>query len=395
MAKRLGLWLLAIAIAATLLVLTGYTSRDADSTVYAKVSSELARRPLDRWIAPEWWGAWGNEGPFREHPVGIFLLPAFLIRAGFPSDQAPYVVNMLYQMGVILLVPLVAVVFVKDVEARALAWLLQLLPVAFTYRIRANQEPATLMCLLILLYATSRAQRHAGWIALMVASFCFLVLIKGVFAIFALAGAALWILLAPPEGERPAAGAVRPWLGLVASIGAAAIMMLVYEALYRNATGDSFLTFYHSQRLSSGVSFNRTGVVRQTLINAWWYVTRLLWFPFPWSLFTLPAVWIACRPRTAIHGAATMDAAARRGTMWAAAFALVQIAVLSPGIVRAERFVFPAYYAIGAVGAVAAIRTRARMARVARAVDAYAWAPVAVWLVTFLLSLTARFMRSA
>jgi hypothetical protein len=81
--------------------------------------------------------------------------------------------------------------------------------------------------------------------------------------------------------------------------------------------------------------------------------------------------------------------------MWAAAFALVQIAVLSPGIVRAERFVFPAYYAIGAVGAVAAIRTRARMARVARAVDAYAWAPVAVWLVTFLLSLTARFMRSA
>ncbi len=181
----------------------------------------------------------------------------------------------------------------------------------------------------------------------------------------------------------------------MASVGAAAIMMLVYEALYRGATGDSFLTFYNSQRLGSGVSFNRTGVVRQTLINAWWYVTRLMWFPFPWSLFALPALWIACRPRTSVRGAAAMDAAARRGAMWAAAFALVQIAVLSPGIVRAERFIFPAYYAIGAVGAVAAIRSRAGMARVVRTVDAYALAAVGVWLVTFLLSLTARYLRSA
>src|SRR4029453_14302812 len=152
------LWSCALAIAAALLVATDYRSRDPDSALYARLSGELAPQPPSRWIAPEWRGAWDQEGLFREHPAGILLPPVVLIRAGDPAAQAAYIVNMLYQGAVIALIPLVAGVVVKGFEARSLAWVLQLLPVSFAYRIRGNQEHPLLMCFLALVYGTHRAR---------------------------------------------------------------------------------------------------------------------------------------------------------------------------------------------------------------------------------------------
>ena len=129
--KQAFLWSCAIVIAASLLVATDYRSRDPDSSLYARLSGDLAQQPLSRWIAPEWRGAWNFQGLFREHPVGILIPSVLLIRAGVPGAQAAYIVNMLYQAAVIALIPLVAGVLVSRLEARSLAWVLQLLPVSF------------------------------------------------------------------------------------------------------------------------------------------------------------------------------------------------------------------------------------------------------------------------
>ena len=126
------------------------------STPASRASSP--QQPPSRWIAPEWRGAWNQEGLFREHPAGILLPSVVLIRAGIPAGQAAYIVNMLYQVAVIALIPLVAGVVVKGFEARSLAWILQLLPVSFAYRIRGNQEHPLLMCFLALIYGTERAR---------------------------------------------------------------------------------------------------------------------------------------------------------------------------------------------------------------------------------------------
>ena len=69
---------------------------------------------------------------------------------------------MLYQAAVIALIPLVAGAVVKGFEARTLAWVLQLLPVSFAYRIRGNQEHPLLMCFLALVYGTERARAPPG-----------------------------------------------------------------------------------------------------------------------------------------------------------------------------------------------------------------------------------------
>ena len=78
-----------------------------------RLSGELAQEPLSRWIAPEWRGAWNQDGLFREHPVGILLPSVLLIRTGVPAGQAAYIVNMVYQAAVIALIPLVAGVLVR------------------------------------------------------------------------------------------------------------------------------------------------------------------------------------------------------------------------------------------------------------------------------------------
>ena len=116
---------------------------------------------------------------------------------------------MLYQAAVILLLPLVAGLVMRQTDARALAWVLQLLPVSFVYRIRGNQEHPLLMCFLALIYATDRSRTQPAWIVLMAVSFCWLALIKGAFAMFALIGGG------PVAARRPAAG----WGSRIAGMG--------------------------------------------------------------------------------------------------------------------------------------------------------------------------------
>jgi hypothetical protein len=388
--RQAFLWCGAIAIAAALLVASDYRSRDPDSSLYARLSGELAQEPPSRWIAPEWRGAWNHEGLFREHPVGILLPPVLLIRAGIPAAQAAYIVNMLYQVAVIALIPLVAGVLVRGFEARTLAWVLQLLPVSFVYRIRGNHEHPLLMCFLAVIYATHRARTHPAWIALTVAAFGFLVLVKGAFAMFTLVAAVLWLLVVP----APAGAADRwAWTGLVAAALASALMMIGYEALCVRTTGESFLEFYGSTRLGQSIQLTDPRVVPHALVNVGWYLLRLAWFAAPWSLmaFAVVSIWLLAvvQGRTREQ----FELASSRGIQWVVLTTVVFIAVLSPALVRAERFIFPAYFAIGSVGVVAAIRTFAGAGRLALRVDRYAWLPVATWMVTFLLSLGSKVVR--
>jgi 4-amino-4-deoxy-L-arabinose transferase-like glycosyltransferase len=371
-----ALWIAAVAVAAVLLVASGYRSRDPDSALYAKLSAYLASEPVERWIAPEWKGEWQTQGLFREHPIGILVVPATAIRLGVPSEQAAYIVNMLYQVAVILLIPAVAALIATGLEARTLAWTLQFLPVAFAYRIRANQEHPVLMASLVLLYATQRARERPIWVPLMIAAFCFIVMIKGAFAMFALVAAALWLILIPaPEQGRDRWA----WLGLVLTFAAAVLLVLGYEAVYERTTGESFLEFYRSNRLGVSMRLTGSGLVWHSLRNVAFYLVRILWFAAPWSLVVVAAVWLWMRSRIAGTTPALFTQTSERVLCWTLAITAVYIVVLSPALVRAERFVFPTYFIIGAVGVIVAMRTSPRLREIATRADRYVWLPVAIW----------------
>ena len=133
-------WLLVLLGVGVLLPLIGFEARDPDSSLYAAMAADLSTRPVSQWLTPEWRGQWGNEGLFREHPVGIFLPSAALASLGYPAAQAAYLVNAVYQVLTLVLLQRLAAFYVPGAVARSLAWIIQLLPIAFAYRIRANHE---------------------------------------------------------------------------------------------------------------------------------------------------------------------------------------------------------------------------------------------------------------
>ena len=124
-----------------------------------------------------------------------------------------------------------------------------------------------------------------------------------------------------------------------------------------------------------------------------WYLVRLAWFAAPWSLVAFVVAWVWLRFRIVGTTPPPFDGRTERGLIWALVLTAVFISVLSPALVRAERFIFPTYFVIGAVGVVAAIRTVGSVRSLAVSADRYAALPIAVWMATFLLSLGSKVLR--
>src|SRR5262245_4991681 len=157
--REAALWLVCFAFVAILLVALRFESDDPDSDLYARLSARIAEQPLVRWVAPEWWGLWsrvGLTGYYREHPIGGFALPAALARLGLPGEQAAYIVGVAAGLISLLLIGHLVERLTTRADGRAALLLLQIMPVAFLFRIRANQEYAMLICQLVTILGLDR-----------------------------------------------------------------------------------------------------------------------------------------------------------------------------------------------------------------------------------------------
>jgi 4-amino-4-deoxy-L-arabinose transferase-like glycosyltransferase len=371
-------WLAALAAAWLALAILGHRTRDPDSRLYAEMAARMAEAPAAGWIAPDFPPGWYMSGRFREHPVGLLVPAALLARIGYPPEQAAYALNALYQCATLVLVPLLAATLVSGFEARALAWLLQLLPIAFTYRVRANHEQALLLCLVLALVGTDWSRRHARFAVLTALGLVGMLLVKGIFAVFGPLLCALWLVASRRDPER-AAGAAWAWAGLGLAVAAMAVMALVYEWLYRIATGEPFWSFYVSRQLGVATAGGTESAVLQKASNVLFYLGRIVWFAFPWSLALLVAGWQAwpfarpwaCRRRHVRRG----HGAALRARLQP---------VRPPG--RSLRL--PGLLRRGAGGAIAALQLWPRLRRFAARFDR-PWVPAAVFWLAFVVHLLA------
>jgi hypothetical protein len=367
--------------------------------LYAEIAARLARQPLERWIAPEWPPRWYMSGLFREHPAGLFVPAAALARLGYPAAQAAYAANAVYQVAAIALLWRAAAVWTGRDAARPLAWLVQLLPIAFTYRIRANHESAVLALTLAALLGTERARLRPLWALAPAAALVALAAVKGLFVLPALLACALWLIARGRVGLGPGRSRLPGWLALALAVLALAAATVGYESLHREATGASFLDVYVGRQLGAAAAERSAAHALEKPYNAVWYLGRLLWFPFPWSLAAAAAVILAgLRRRTG--SAAPAGAAARpgrepptpaaRGFAFAMALAGATLVLFSLSDRRADRYIFPAYYAVGAAGALAACRLWPRLGEALQAWDRrHPLTAVAVWLIGFALHLAA------
>jgi 4-amino-4-deoxy-L-arabinose transferase-like glycosyltransferase len=391
--RRPGLvaWAIVLAAGCLALVALGYRARDADSRLYAEMAARMSEAPAAGWIAPDFPPGWYMDGRFREHPVGLFVPAAALARLGYAAPQAAYALNALYQVLTIVLLQRLAAALVPGLEARALGWLIQLLPIAFTFRIRANHEQAVVLCLIAALYGIERARARPRWALLTGAALVGLLLVKGVLAVFGPVLCALWLLVrrAMAPGPRPSDRGA--WLGLAAGVAAMGVTAGVYEQLYRQATGEPFWSFYLARQLGVAAAAGEGTGLAAKARNLVWYLGRVLWFPFPWSLTLLLAAWHARRLplRPGSAGDAEPPATgAFAGGLFAIATVVLYVGLFSLSDRRADRYIFPAYYAVGAAGGVAAVRASGRLRRLAAAIDR-PWVPPAVWALLFAAHLVA------
>ncbi len=383
-------WILALAAAWAALAGVDYRARDADSRLYAEISARMAAAPRSTWIAPEFPPGWYMSGLFREHPAGLFVPAAILGALGYPPAQAAYAMNAVYQVLAIALLQRLVATLVPGLEAKALGWLIQLMPIAFTFRVRANHEAALLLCLLLALYGTERARRDPRFAILSAGGLVGLLLVKGILAVFGPALCVLWLL-----ARRLTSDAVRPpsdrwaWLGIAGGVLAMAATAAVYEVLYRAATGEPFWSFYVSRQLGVAAATGgaASGLVG-TLYNLVFYAGRVLWFAFPWSVLLGVAWWrrrVRSQPDAVTAGP---DAGARAGALFTAALVGLYVGLFSLSDRRADRYIFAAYYAVGAAGGVAALRLLPSLRRLADKLDR-AWVPAAVWASAFAAHLLA------
>ena len=171
-------------------------------------------------------------------------------------------------------------------------------------------------------------------------------------------------------------------------------MLAGYEALYVRTTGESFLEFYRSTRLSASMRLNDPSVVPHALVNVGWYLLRLAWFAAPWSLVACAVAWVWLRFRIIGTSPPPFDETTERGLDWA---------LDSDG--RVHRRAEPRARARRAVHLPDLLRDRSgggRWPRFERLGASAVWPsgrtgmpalPIAVWMVTFLLSLGSKVLR--
>lgn len=378
-------WTAGFVLVAAVIVATGFSSGDPDSDLYASIADRLSREPVARWVAPEWWGFWPDAnmtGLFREHPAGVFWLPAALGRAGVSPLQGAYVVGIAAGLGAVLLIGSIVRRLTGGDDARAAIVLLQLMPVAFIFRIRANHEYPMLFALALMLVGLARVSESWRWTFAVAAGLVIAFLVKGVFVILLLVAAAVWILINPTAAARARGrGVVAVALGLVAMAGVAAL----YDWQYQRVTGETFWVRYWERQLGPLTIATPVEGGSTLLHHLGFYLVRLVWHPAPWSLALLMALFRRPSVRDA-WGALPLPA--RRGVLFALAFAVASIAVLAPASRFAERYVFSATFAIGAAGAVVASRRWLRLRdTLGRADVSIPALPAVVWTVLMLTRL--------
>jgi 4-amino-4-deoxy-L-arabinose transferase-like glycosyltransferase len=316
----------------------------------------------------------------------VFLMSAALTRVGVPAAQGAYVIGVGAGLASLLLMTSLARRLTTRDEARAALVLLQLMPVAFIFRIRANHEYPILVCLLLALLGLAWiGERRAWWMgaAAVAAGLAGGLLIKGVFVVLILLALMVWI------GINPQRSTVPRWRSVMAVVAGLAAMVAVaaaYDAHYFSVTGEAFWGPYWQRQLGPLSILTPLQGASTLLTHVLFYVSRVLWHPAPWSLAFLIALW-RCRSRITWHflaGANTRE----RGAAFALIFAVLAILALSPASRLAERYAFAATHAVACAGVVAALQEWPALTAHLRTLDRRIPAlPATVWLLLIALRL--------
>ena len=182
------------------------------------------------------------------------------------------------------------------------------------------------------------------------------------------------------------------WVGVGLMPIAGVLVAWGYETMYLHVTGRSFLETYLARQVPEGALTEGSLAVR-TSYSLVWYLGRLAWFAFPWSLVAAWGAAMAARADglpalAAIPERSPVDRS-RQGFWFAVWTSALLVGAFSLAHRKADRYIFPVYFLLAAPGAVYTMRRWPWMQRIVSRLDR-PWVPAAAYTLLFLLRLATR-----
>jgi len=389
------LWALFFVLASILLVNSSYKSKSGDSQFYTELVEHLSAKPAGEWIAPKWHGTHGHpyDAYVRDHFLGNVFIGLILTKLGLPAGHALHVFQMLSQILSLFLLVGISGFFIKDNRSPlSLLWALQLIPVAFTYQIRANHEQSMMLFTLMAVYAALLSTRSLKYLWIVLVGIQGVFLIKGA-SVIVVPFLCLGAYLLETKNLKQT-GCFAGILLLLFSTLAGTLYF--YEHWFREVTGLEFFSEYWQVQIMQRSLYPSyiQNVFLNKLVNLSYYLSRCFYYTLPWSLILLV---VLIRNRSCIWAKTkellrNLERPENSAILLLAFCGLTYPLIFSLSDRTASRYIFPAYYFLGAAMVLGLNVYVSKFRQLVEAIERYGVFPVAssLWFIAVCFHLLLR-----
>ena len=290
--KIFAVWLFFFVIATIILSHSQFTSSSNDSKYYTQLVIRYENAPLQNILTSKWGeNFWSNNPDSYNFDIfpGQTLLGVGMTKFGAPAPQALHILGMIFQIGSIFLLVLIAREFIPYEEANVLFYSILLTPMAFSYNLRANHELGIMFFSFLALYAGLKIIQNIWWIFALVFSVFMLFWIKGPFVIFGLMLSSIGIFFSNFNLKRKL---LFSSVSILISSLLVFISAIYFEDFYKSITGLGFFNEFYRIQIESR-QLARTAwysFITLKLYNFYYYFWHMLVYALPWFLLLVIAL---------------------------------------------------------------------------------------------------------
>lgn len=284
--KKILLWTLTFLTASVFLCFSNYKSTSNDSNYYSTLVTRYYDKSWSEILSAKWGENYWSFDPqtyMRDQLPGQIAMGSALAKIGVPAKHSLHVIEMGFLLGSVFLIFKCASLFVSCSEASFLLYALMLIPLSFSYNIRANHESGILFFSALALYSGLRLSSNRFFSFTAILSCLALMWIKGPFFIFGFI-LSTWGLLLTNGEKKFGRGLLTLILSGAAIVGSA----FLYEKLFHTWTGEPFFAvFWRIQIQERAMGMAKHSFFIQKYLNFQYYFLKYLAYSLPWSLVAL------------------------------------------------------------------------------------------------------------
>jgi len=342
--KLFIIWFFVYLISTFVLINSHFKSESNDSKYYTELVIRYQNKNWRDVLTPKWgenyWG-FDPQSYMQDQFPGQIIMGVALTKLAIPASQSLHLLGMSFQILSIVLLSVITkeLQISEGQDNNVLLYSLLLIPLSYSYNIRANHELGIMFFSLSALFSGLRISFSKWWSLLSAFSSLALLWIKGPFFIFGI----VFLFI----GFYFSNSVIKKYQNLLLAILISFLMLFVsayiFEVFYQKMTNESFLSaFWHIQMQQRALvkSVTHTFIV-QKFLNFNYYFSHYLAYSLPWSLIVV--VNLAIKRKNF-----NLDFIKSRLSLCLLFSAMAYCLTFSLSDRVASRYVFPGYYLIAA-----------------------------------------------